>query len=46
LSNFKIGEPILQNDENTGTKTVTKPKFYIEYYFPLMCLVWIKFYIE
>ena len=27
LSNFKIGGPILQNDENKGIKTTIKPLF-------------------
>jgi len=27
LSNFKIGRPISQNDENRGTKTAIKPIF-------------------
>jgi hypothetical protein len=28
LSNFKIRGPILQNDENKGTKTAIKPLFF------------------
>lgn len=32
LSNFKIGEPILQNDENMETKTTIKPLTYYVYY--------------
>ena len=28
LSNYKIGGPILQSDENKGTKTAIKPTNY------------------
>jgi hypothetical protein len=30
LSNFKIGWPKLQNDENKGIKTAIKPKVYLD----------------
>jgi hypothetical protein len=34
LSNFKIGGPILQNDENRGAKAAIKPTIFVVHLLP------------